>query len=131
VDAFVTRDLSENADTVAPDGTEVRLLAVLEGCGSMAHFTLHPGQVSRAGRHRTVSEIWYVVSGKGRMWRRKGAQASTAALHTGLSIAIPAGTAFQFRNDGDGPLSAVGVTIPPWPGEEEWLQVDGVWEPEI
>ena len=53
---------------VAPDGSDVRVLLRLAD-GSMAHFELAPGRVSRAVEHRTVSEIWYVVAGRGEMWR--------------------------------------------------------------
>jgi mannose-6-phosphate isomerase-like protein (cupin superfamily) len=129
MDNFVTSALSEEADAIAPDGSEVRLLASIEGCASMAHFTLQPVQVSKAGVHLTVSELWYFVSGRGRMWCRRGGQASTVELYAGLSITIPVGTHFQFRNGGDEPLSAVWVTIPSWPGEEEWLAVAGAWDP--
>ena len=39
----------------------------------MAHFSLGPGETSRAVAHRTVEEIWFFVSGQGEMWRRQGA----------------------------------------------------------
>ena len=55
---------------VAPDGSDVRVLLSLGG-GSMAHFELAPGRVSAAVVHRTVEEIWYVLAGRGEMWRRK------------------------------------------------------------
>jgi mannose-6-phosphate isomerase-like protein (cupin superfamily) len=45
----------------------------------------------------------------------------------GVSITIPAGTRFQFRNDGDEALAAVGVSMPPWPGEDEAYPVEGIW----
>jgi mannose-6-phosphate isomerase-like protein (cupin superfamily) len=128
MEPFVTRSLTEEPDTTAPDGMQVRLLAAVENHGSMAHFTLQPGQVSRAGVHRTVSEIWYFVSGMGRMWRRQGERDSTVKVHAGVSITIPVGTCFQCRNDGTEPLSAVGFTMPPWPGDGEWRQVEGVWK---
>ncbi len=38
----------------------------------MAHFELAPGAVSNAVEHRTVEEIWYVLSGCGEMWRKQG-----------------------------------------------------------
>ena len=53
----------------APDGARVQVLLSLPG-GSMATFTLQPGQVSAAVTHRSVEELWYVVAGRGRMWRR-------------------------------------------------------------
>lgn len=123
----LTRSLPEQPDAVAPDGSQVRLLA-LGRQGSMAHFRLEPAQVSAAVRHRTVEELWYVVEGTGRMWRRypDGAE-EVADLVPGVSLLIPVGTAFQFRNDGDGPFSAVGTTMPPWPGDDEAEPADGPW----
>jgi mannose-6-phosphate isomerase-like protein (cupin superfamily) len=123
----VTRRLAPEPDAMAPDGSEVRLLAA-SGRGSMAHFTLPPGAVSRAVAHRTVEEVWYFVAGHGRMWRRLGDVEETIEVSPGVSIAIAVGTRFQFRSDGDEPLEAVGVTMPPWPGPDEAYPVEGIWE---
>jgi mannose-6-phosphate isomerase-like protein (cupin superfamily) len=122
----VTRSLASEPDAMAPDGSEVRLLAA-SGRGSMAHFTLPPGAVSRAVAHRTVEEVWYFVAGRGRMWRRLGDVEETVEVFPGVSIAIAVGARFQFRSDGDEPLEAVGVTMPPWPGPDEAYPVDGIW----
>jgi mannose-6-phosphate isomerase-like protein (cupin superfamily) len=111
---------------MAPDGSEVRLLASAAR-GSMAQFTLPPGAVSKPVAHRTVEEVWLVMSGVGRMWRRLGDAEETVDLHPGVSIAIPVGASFQFRNDGNEPLHSVGVTMPPWPGMDEAYEVEGVW----
>jgi mannose-6-phosphate isomerase-like protein (cupin superfamily) len=123
---FITRELVAAPDAVAPDGSEVRILAGTSR-GSMAHFSLLPGQVSLAVAHRTVEEVWYFTAGKGRMWRKLGDAAEIVEARPGVSIAIPVGASFQFRNDGDVPLEAVGVTMPPWPGPEEARRVDGIW----
>lgn len=119
------------ADVVAPDGSQVRVLCAT-GRGSMAHFTLGPGEVARAVRHRTVEEIWYVVDGFGSMWRRDAeGRERVIDLRPGISLTIPMGTAFQFRNTGEVPLGIVGVTMPPWPGDDEAEKVDGPWEPHL
>ncbi len=97
----------------------------------MAHFSLPPQQVSRAVVHKTVEEIWYFVRGKGRMWRQLGDEQQTVHVFAGVSIAIPTGVKFQFRNDGDEPLEAVAVTMPPWPGPDEAQADDGLWEPTV
>jgi mannose-6-phosphate isomerase-like protein (cupin superfamily) len=52
-------------------------------------------------------------------------------VSAGVCITIPLGTWFQFRAFGDEPLSAIGVTIPPWPGEAEAVAVDGPWQPTV
>jgi mannose-6-phosphate isomerase-like protein (cupin superfamily) len=94
----------------------------------MAHFLLHSAQISRAVRHRTVEEIWYVLSGQGEMWR-SAHDSNIAPLAAGTCLTIPAGTAFQFRCTSPEPLTAIGVTMPPWPGEDEAEIVTGAWDP--
>jgi mannose-6-phosphate isomerase-like protein (cupin superfamily) len=118
--------LPEAYDVLAPDGSEVRIL-VAANKGSMAHFTLPPRQVSLAVVHRTVEEVWYVLSGQGQMWRKFGDTETIVALTAGLSLTIPLGTHFQFCNTGIEPLKAVGVTMPPWPGMDEAFAVQGKW----
>ena len=126
VPPFETTRLPARADTRAPDGAEVRILLQLAG-GSVAHFELGAGRVSRAVTHRTVDEIWYVIGGRGEMWRRQGDRESVVALETGVCVTIPLGTHFQFRSLGPGPLAAVAVTMPPWPGPDEAVLVPGTW----
>jgi mannose-6-phosphate isomerase-like protein (cupin superfamily) len=123
---FGTMHLPAAPDAVAPDGSDVRILLRL-GRGSMAHFELAAGRVSRAVAHHAVDELWYVLSGHGQMWRRQGRRQETAPLRPGTCLSIPAGTHFQFRADADGPLAAVGVTMPPWPGDGEAYDVPGAW----
>jgi mannose-6-phosphate isomerase-like protein (cupin superfamily) len=127
---FVTKRLPDDADVTAPDGSDVRILAGLSG-GGMAHFELAPGKTSRAVVHRTVEEIWFILSGRGEMWRRQGAREEVTALEAGLCLTIPVGTQFQFRAHHGTPLAAVAITMPPWPGEDEARFVDGNWRPEI
>ncbi|MCA3560700.1 MAG: cupin domain-containing protein [Aestuariivirga sp.] len=121
-----TRERSLDPDVTAPDGSEVRILAATSR-GSMAQFTLPPRAVSKAVAHRTVEEVWLVTHGQGRMWRKLGDMEVTADLWAGISVSIPAGAHFQFRNDGEEPLHCVGVTMPPWPGMDEAYEVKGVW----
>ena len=123
---FDTMQLPDAPDAVAPDGSDVRVLLRL-GRGSMAHFELGAGRVSRAVAHRAVDEIWYILAGQGQMWRRQADRQETVALRPGTCVSIPAGTHFQFRSAGDGPLAAVGVTMPPWPGDDEAYSVPGAW----
>lgn len=124
---FETRQLPVERDAIAPDGSDVRILLGLQG-GGMAHFELPPGQTSTAVTHKTVEEIWYILSGRGEMWRRVGEDEQIVALSEGLCLTIPLGTHFQFRAFGDGPLTAVAITMPPWPGESEAQVVAGKWE---
>ena len=123
---FETKRLPTSPDVRAPDGSDVRALLALEG-GSMAHFELPSGLISQAVAHKTVSEVWYMVGGQGEMWRRLDDQEEVVDLAPGICISIPAGTAFQFRTTGPDPISAIAVTMPPWPGETEAYEVTGKW----
>jgi len=125
---FSTKRLPVDRDAVAPDTSDVRILLRLQG-GSMAHFELGPGRTSKAVAHKTVEEIWFFVSGRGEMWRRKDARQEIVPVDAGVCLTIPAGTYFQFRSFGFEPLAAIGVTMPPWPGEGESYDVEGKWEP--
>lgn len=127
--ALATKLLAAAAapDAIAPDGSEVRLLCATVR-GSMAHFRLPPGAVSKAVAHRTVEEIWYVIAGFGRLWRRlPGDRDEVTPLAAGASVTLPIGAHFQFRNDGASSLDIVAVTLPPWPGDGEAYMVDGIW----
>jgi mannose-6-phosphate isomerase-like protein (cupin superfamily) len=127
---FETLTLPADPDVLAPDGSEVRILLRLSG-GSMAHFRLAPGEVSIAVTHRTVEELWFILSGAGEMWRRDAGREEVTPLAPGTSLSIPLGTAFQFRCVGDQPLCAVAITMPPWPGAEEAVAVEGRWTPRL
>src|SRR5690348_13427914 len=123
----VTKRLPDAPDGIAPDGSEVRLLASVPR-GSLAHFLLAPGQTSVAVHHRTVDEMWYFVGGHGQMWRHDADGLDDVVdVEPGSAITIPLGTHFQFRATGNEPLAAVGCTMPPWPGHGEAVASAGKW----
>ncbi len=123
---FQTMTLPDRPSEGAPDGSDVRILLRLPG-GGMAHFELGAGKVSQAVRHRTVEEVWYVLAGKGEMWRKQGDREEVVVLEPGVCLTIPIGTHFQFRACGVLGVSALGVTMPPWPGDDEAVAVDNHW----
>ena len=128
--SFETMTLPVEPTVLAPDGSEVRVLLHLDG-GSMAHFRLDPGQTSIPVAHRTVEELWYVVSGRGEMWRKQADREEVVDLEAGSCVSIPVGTSFQFRCNGTEPFCAVAVTMPPWPGADEAYTVEGAWAPQV
>ena len=127
---FATTRLPSDPTVIAPDGSDVRVLLDLTG-GGMAHFELGPNQISKAITHRTVEEIWFFLSGRGQMWRQQNGQSQIVDVYPGVCLTIPLGTHFQFRSFGYEPLSAIGVTMPPWPGDSEAIIVTGEWQPTV
>src|ERR1700761_4701143 len=94
---FETKVLGSEPDHIAPDRSEVRLLLKMTR-GEMAHFALPPRTVSKAVAHKSIEEVWYFLAGRGRMWRRLGADdGQVVDVFPGVSISIPPGTHFQFR----------------------------------
>jgi mannose-6-phosphate isomerase-like protein (cupin superfamily) len=126
--SFETLALTAAPLVKAPDGSDVRPLLSLAG-GSLAHFELGTGKASIAVAHRSVEEIWFVIGGRGDMWRKAGEREEITALAAGVSLTIPLGTEFQFRSFGAEPLAMVAITMPPWPGEGEAYVVEGKWLP--
>jgi len=127
---FSTKKLPTSRDAGAPDGSDVRILLGLKG-GGMANFELQSGKTSTAVTHRTVEEIWFFLSGCGEMWRKQDGREEVVTVNSGICLTIPLGTQFQFRSLGAQAIAAIGVTMPPWPGEGEAIVVEGKWKPTL
>ena len=125
-----TTMLPDRPEAKSPAGADIRFLMAGE-TGNMIHSTVPPRQVNRATRHATVSEFWFVLEGRGEIWRDDGRESCLTPLLPGTSIDIPVGTAFQYRTTGDADLKFICVTMPPWPGDSEATHVDGAWPPTV
>ena len=122
--------LPAEADAKSPAGEDIRF--IMDGTtGNMIHSTVPPGQINRATVHATVSEFWFVLGGHGEIWRKDVAEERVTQLLSGVSIDIPVGTAFQYRNVGDVPLTFICITMPPWPGDSEATHLAGAWQSTI
>ena len=116
------------ADAKSPAGADIRF--IMDGpTGNMIHSTVPPGQINRATVHSSVSEFWFILEGNGEIWRKAGSEEKVTALEPGVSIDIPVGTAFQYRNVGREPLKFICISMPPWPGDAEATAVEGAWTP--
>lgn len=124
---FASMQIPKKPTVIAPDGSDVRVLLGLAS-GGMAHFELGAGKTSLAVTHRTVEEIWFIVSGRGEMWRKQGLREEIVKLEPGICITIPLGTHFQFRADQSQSVAAIGITMPPWPNADEASIVVGPWQ---
>ena len=117
-------------DARSPAGADIRF--IMGGTtGNMIHSTVPPGQINRATVHATVSEFWFVLGGQGEIWRKDSDEARITPLLPGVSIDIPVGTAFQYRNVGAEPLTFICISMPPWPGDHEATHLAGAWTPTV
>jgi mannose-6-phosphate isomerase-like protein (cupin superfamily) len=113
-------------DAVAPDGSQIYFLVGDARRASLVEVRLASGQTSKPVRHRTVEEIWYFLSGEGRVWRQPpDAPAAVEQVAPGTVLSIPTGWAFQFQAAAGGELRFLCYTSPPWPGDEEAEPVSG------
>ena len=119
--------LGKDYDYLAPDSSEIRVLSKVRE-GNMAHVVSPVGHISKAIKHKTTEELWYVIEGKGEMWRKYDNKELTTDLEPGVSLNIPVGAHFQFKNTGGLPLKIIIAGMPPWPGEDEAVFVDGPWQ---
>lgn len=111
---------------IAPDKAEIRELTEVNDTG-LAHCILPANTTSQAVQHKTVSEIWHVLSGTGEIWRKSNSDEKIVKLEPGLSIDILCGTSFQYRSF-DENLVFLCITTPLWPGPGESIDVEnGHW----
>jgi len=127
---FETIKLPSQVVEVGPDGSAVRPLLGLTG-GTMAHFELAAGATSRAVTHRTVEELWFVLAGRGELWRKRGVCEEVIVLEPGVCATLPRGTYFQFRASTVESIQIIAVTIPRWPGNDEADFVEGHWRSSV
>ena len=124
--ATPTAHRAPEADTIAPDGSEIRLLIDrrhrAEGA-SLVEVTLPPGQVSRPVWHRQVEEVWYILEGHGQVWRcppeAEPERFPPISVAAGDALVIPPRWRFQFCAAADEALRFLCFMVPPWPGPDE------------
>jgi mannose-6-phosphate isomerase-like protein (cupin superfamily) len=123
---FQFKTLPAASDYLAPDTSDIRLLNGFD-TGGLCHCTLGIGKVSLAVKHKTVSEIWYCLSGKGEIWQMKNEASEVRQFGAADSFTIHPGNSFQFRNTGNENLCILIVTMPKWPGTDEAEMVNSYW----
>ena len=122
--------LPKEPDAKSPAGADIRFLISSE-TGNMIHSTVPPDQINKATVHATVHEFWYVLEGRGEIWRSDGVKSEITVLVPGTSINIPPGTKFQYRNVSNSNLKFICIAMPPWPGDAEATFIEGKWQPTV
>lgn len=107
----------------APDDSRrVNLLVCEETCDAKdlcaGLFWLHPGHETEADVHPESAEIYYVVSGSGRLVM----DGEEYRVSKGQTVYIPAGVDHQSFNDGDEDLCYFYAFAPPPPGKTKQEQ---------
>ena len=122
---FATAALGERV-VIARDSLSVHELLAFDS-GSLAVFELAGGKTGRAIVHAEVDELWYFLSGRGRLWRSNDSNESIEEVGEGTCVSLPRGTRFQVQAYPKAKLKAVAVTLPRWPGDDAARVVEGPW----
>ena len=124
---FETTDLASMASFLSDDGSEIRSLPTVNGVETV-HCRLPQGGVIHASRHKTVAQLWYVLSGNGDLWLEgSDGKESIISLKNGVSVTVPLGYKFQFRNTGTQNLDILIVNTTKWSGPGELIPVKNRW----
>jgi mannose-6-phosphate isomerase-like protein (cupin superfamily) len=118
-----TGRLPEQPSYTAPSGhTEIRLLPSLPR-GELTHATQPAGAVSQAGLTERVTEAFFVLAGKGSIWRGADAGEEIVPLRPSRCVLTPPGVCYQYRAAGGAPLVFVVAVMPRWE-RSDWHEHD-------
>jgi mannose-6-phosphate isomerase-like protein (cupin superfamily) len=86
---------------------------------SMAHVTMDKGDVSLWHRHSKMTEIYFILDGKGILYHGK----ESLAVEKGTYLMIQPGISHKLRNIGDSELEHLVLAMPPFnPNDVEVLE---------
>jgi mannose-6-phosphate isomerase-like protein (cupin superfamily) len=119
--------LADAPDYISPGGaSEIRLLIQLPA-GEISHARCPTGKVSAAATLDGLWEMFYVLAGRGRLWRSSHDYDGTIALWPGRWAAMPPGTAYQFRAEVEADLVFAVFVTPQWQSKLHHIVEDGAW----
>lgn len=107
---FVTRDTSEIREIMAYRNSACHSM-------SLAEATVYPGRATREHRHDRTEEVYYFLSGEGRV----GVGAEEKEVQPGYAVLIPPGTPHRTWNTGDEKLVFLCICVPPYEHEDTVL----------
>jgi len=114
------RKLTECNEITAADHTRLRELLhpdrdyPFSGRYSLAHAVIGPGEKSTPHR-LTTSEVYYIMSGTGRMH----IDDDTAEVTAGDALEIPPGATQWLENTGSEPIAFLCIVDPAWQPDQE------------
>ena len=119
--------VSPVAESAAPGTTtQIRYLLKTER-GDITHAVCPPGETSPVHFLPELFEAYYVLAGRGEIWRQISDREEITALRPGRLVQIPAGTRFQYRAYSDASLVFLVVVLPTWREELFHLVEGGPW----
>ncbi len=114
-------------DAVSPDGSaEIRYLLKTSD-GDLTHGICPAGVVAAVHELPELYEAYFILAGRGEIWRRTADREAITALHPGRWVAMPAGTQFQYRAYDNAALVFAFTVIPTWQPDLFHTIEGGIW----
>jgi mannose-6-phosphate isomerase-like protein (cupin superfamily) len=125
----IITSLSAAPDSVSPDGgAEIRHILASQG-GDLTHAVCHAGNTSGTHHLPELDEGYFVLSGRGEIWRATDEREAVTALRPGRWVAMPGGMRFQYRANAGSSLVFLVVVLPSWREELFHVVEGGRWKP--
>jgi mannose-6-phosphate isomerase-like protein (cupin superfamily) len=106
--------LPERPDAISPGGaSEIRHLIQLDD-GDLTHALCPAGRAAHGATLPERYEAYFVLAGRGEIWRRLGDREGITVLRPGRWVEIPAGTEFQYRAYRETTVVFLVVVLPSW-----------------
>jgi len=119
--------LSAVPDASSPDGSaEIRYL-LSSPHGDLTHAVCPAGVVASVHELPELYEAYYVLAGRGEIWRRTKDREVVTQLRPGRWVEMPPGTQFQYRAYGDAALVFLLSVVPTWQRELFHTGAGGIW----
>lgn len=83
--------------------------------GGIIRCVLPGGESSDLVKNNTAHELLYIVSGTGEIWCKNSIEESVTALTPGVSVDLPLGINYQYKNTSNYDLVFTRVTMRSWP----------------
>lgn len=127
--ALIIHTLSAAPNSVSPDGgAEIRHILTSPG-GDLTHAVCLAGSTSGTHHLPELDEGYFVLSGRGEIWRAVNGRDAVTALRPGRWVSMPAGMRFQYRANVGSSLVFLVVVLPSWHEDLFHVVAGGRWSP--
>lgn len=114
-------------DASSPDGSaEIRYL-LQSPRGDLTHAVCPAGVVASVHELPELYEAYYLLAGRGEIWRRTGDREGVTALRPGRWVEMPPGTQFQYRAYDEAALVFLLMVLPTWQRDLFHTAAGGIW----